>query len=65
MCRFVHKLEEIGPGGLGYYPQPLKSILVVRQHNLEAAKLNSPDFGFKATTRSRYLGGLLGEDRGL
>ena len=62
--RFFSKLEEIGPN-YGYYPEPSKSILVVRQHNLEAAKRAFPDFGFKVTTGSRYLGGFIGEDAAL
>lgn len=55
ICRFFHKLEKIGPH-FGYFLEPSKSILVVRQHNLEAAKLAFLDFGFKVTTGSRYLG---------
>jgi hypothetical protein len=62
--RFFCKLEEIGPS-YGYYPEPSKSILVVPQHNLEAAREAFPDFGFKVTTGNRYLGGFIGEDEAL
>jgi hypothetical protein len=36
--RFFRRLCEIGPL-FGYYPEPTKSILIVRQHNLEEARL--------------------------
>ena len=58
------RLEEIGPN-YGYFPEPAKSILVVRQHNLEAAQKAFPDFGFKVTTGNRYLGGFVGENDAL
>jgi hypothetical protein len=61
ICRFFHKLQEIGPS-FGYFPEPSKSILVVSQHNLEAAQTAFPDFSFKVTTGSRYLGGFIGDD---
>jgi hypothetical protein len=59
-CRF----KEIGPN-YGYFPEPSNSILVVRQHNLEAAQNAFPDFGFEVTTGSRCLGGFVGEDSAL
>ncbi len=58
---FFSKLREIAPN-FGYYPEPTKSILVVPQHNLEAARVTFPDFNFSVTTGSRYLGGFIGED---
>jgi hypothetical protein len=36
--RFFRRLCKIGPL-FGYYPEPTKSILIVRQHNLEEAQL--------------------------
>ena len=63
--RLFKILKEIGPDH-GYFPEPSKSILVVRQHNLEAAKVAYPDFGFKVTiVGSRYLGGFVGKDNAL
>jgi hypothetical protein len=62
--RLFRRLEEIGPT-YGYFPEPSKSILVVRQPNLEAAQIAFPDFGFKVTTGSRYLGGFIGADSAL
>jgi hypothetical protein len=62
--RFFVKLQEIGPN-YGYYPEPTKSIMVVPQHNLEAAQLAFADLNFKVTTGSQYLGGFIGEDDAL
>jgi hypothetical protein len=54
------RLQEIGPR-FGYYPEPTKSILVVREKNLDEAKKAFADFGFKIKTGNRYLGGFIGE----
>jgi hypothetical protein len=62
--RFFRKLEEIGPD-FGYFPEPSKSILVVRERNFEAAKIAFSDLGFKVTKGSRYLGGFIGEESAL
>jgi hypothetical protein len=62
--RLFRRLEEIGPN-YGYVPEPSKSILVVRLHDLEAAQNAFPDFGFEVTTGSRCLGGFVGEDSAL
>jgi hypothetical protein len=51
MRHFFSKLQEIVPN-FGYYPKPMKSILVVPQQNLEAAQVTFPDFNFKVTTVS-------------
>ncbi len=40
--RFFRQLCKIGPL-FGYYPEPTKSILIMRQHNLKAARLGFPD----------------------
>jgi hypothetical protein len=64
--QLFRRLEEIGPKNYGCFPEPSKSILVVRQHDLEAAQNAFPDFGFKVATGSRYyLGGFVGEDGAL
>jgi hypothetical protein len=61
---FCKLVQEIGPS-FGYCPEPSKSSLVVPQHNLESAQAAFPDFGFKATMGSHYLGGFIGEDDAL
>ncbi len=60
--RFFRRLCEIGRL-FGYYPEPTKSILIVRQHNLEEARLRFP--AFKVKTGNRYLGGFIGEEEAL
>jgi hypothetical protein len=60
--RFFWRLCEIGPL-FGYYPEPTKSILIVRQHNLKEARLRFP--AVKVKTGNRYLGGFIGEDEAL
>jgi hypothetical protein len=56
---FMERLQEIGPA-YGYHPEPTKSILVVRAHNLVSARSEFKDLGFQVTTGSRYLGGYVG-----
>jgi hypothetical protein len=62
--QFFCKLQEIGPH-YEYYPEPTKSILIVPQHNLEAARITFADFNFKVTMGSRYLGSFMGKDDAL
>jgi hypothetical protein len=57
--KFLLRLQERGPW-YGYFPEPTKSILVVRSHNRHTAKSAFTDLQFKVTTRSRYLGGYIG-----
>jgi hypothetical protein len=57
--KFFLRLQEIGPS-YGYFPEPSKSILIVRAHNLHAAKPAFADLHFKVQTGSRYLGGYIG-----
>jgi hypothetical protein len=52
-------LQELGPA-YGYFPEPSKSILIVRAHNRTRAKSSLDDLGFKVQTGSRYLGGYIG-----
>eukprot|EP00978_Attheya_sp_CCMP212_P001429 scaffold3002_cov64-Attheya_sp.AAC.2 len=54
------RLQELGPAR-GYFPEPSKSILVVREANLAAAQVAFKDLGFKITTGNRYLSGFIGE----
>jgi hypothetical protein len=58
--RYSLRLQEISPS-YGYFPEPDKSILVVKDHNNERAKAYFEDLGFKVVRGSRYLGGFLGE----
>jgi hypothetical protein len=58
---YVKALEKYGPTR-GYFPEPTKSILIVREHNLAAAKIEFKDLGFEVVSGARYLGGFLGED---
>jgi hypothetical protein len=59
--QYFEKLQEKGPRR-GYFPEPSKSILViVHEHNKEAAKNTFKDLGFTVVTGSRYLGGFIGE----
>ena len=53
-------LKKLGPAR-GYFPEPSKSILVVREANLAAAQAALGDLGFRITTGNRYLGGFIGE----
>jgi hypothetical protein len=63
--RLFLRLQEIGPS-FGHHPEPSKSILVVSQHNMEAAaRTASPDFNFKVKSGSRCLGGFVGDDAAL
>jgi hypothetical protein len=60
--RFFHKLVEIGPN-FDCSPEPPKSILQMRQPNLEADQKAFLDFRFKVTTGNHCcLGGFVGED---
>jgi hypothetical protein len=57
---YFEKLQEFGPPR-GYFPEPSKSILIVRNHNKEKAEVCFKDSGFKVVTGSRYLGGFIGD----
>jgi hypothetical protein len=58
--QYFEKLQEKGPRQ-GYFPEPSKSILIVQEHNKEAAEEYFKDFGFFVITGSRYHGGFIGE----
>ena len=46
----------------GYYPEPSKSVLIIRPDNIEAGKLFGSRHGFKVFTGARCLGGYIGDD---
>jgi hypothetical protein len=58
--RHFTRLQEIGPNH-GYFPKLSKSVLIVSQDNLEAAKSAFKDLVFEFITGHRYLGGFLGD----
>jgi hypothetical protein len=49
ILKFFRPLHEIGPN-YGDFPKPSKSILIVPQHNLEAALVTFPEFQLKVHT---------------
>lgn len=59
---YFRELTEIGPS-YGYFPEPSKSILIVRPHSENQARdyLQSESFNFELKTGDRYLGGFVGE----
>ena len=61
--KFFKDLERIDPD-FGYFPEPSKSILIVRSRNLQSGRLffnEQRRRGFQITTGYRYLGGFIGE----
>ena len=46
----------------GYHPEPIKSVLVVPQKNIEARKLFRVRHGFRVCTGACYIGGYIGDD---
>ena len=50
-----------GPGR-GYFPEPTKSILVVKPQSVERATALFQHLGFKIVTGTRYLGGHIGDE---
>jgi hypothetical protein len=64
LCTFMERLVELGPA-FGYYPEPLKSILVIKEANKAAATEYFADLGFTVVSGHRYLGGFLGANEDL
>jgi hypothetical protein len=61
---FMERLVELGPA-FGYYPEPSKSILVVKEANKAATTEYFADLGFTVVTGHRYLGVFLGANEDL
>ena len=59
IMEYYLKLREVGPGR-GYFPEPTKSILVVKPLSVERATALFQHMGFKIVTGTRYLGGHIG-----
>jgi hypothetical protein len=59
--RLFVKLQETGPD-LGYFPEPSKSILIMPELSVAQAEITLEGLKFHISTRSRYLGGFIGED---
>ena len=58
---YFNLFKKIGPG-CGYYPKPLKSVIIMHMDNLTSGKKLSFRHGFKVFTGTRYLGGFIGDD---
>eukprot|EP00978_Attheya_sp_CCMP212_P007142 scaffold16612_cov35-Attheya_sp.AAC.3 len=56
---YFENLEEYGPK-YGYFPDASKSILIVREHNVERAKEYFEEINFTIKSGYRYLGGFVG-----
>jgi hypothetical protein len=54
------RLVKLGPE-YGYFPEPSKSILAVREHSKEVAEVYFADLGFTIVTGAHYLGGFIGK----
>ncbi|KAL5502871.1 hypothetical protein EMCRGX_G009716 [Ephydatia muelleri] len=57
---WFQKLCEIGPD-FGYYPEPKKTVLIVRATEKDAAKALFGELGIKIVSGHRFLGGFVGE----
>ena len=59
IMRYFTTLCDKGPAR-GYFPEPTKSIIIVKPQSVEAAKAKFAHLGFKVVTGARYLGGHVG-----
>ena len=57
---WFQKLCEIGPD-FGYYPEPKKTVLIVRATEKDAAKALFGELGIKIVSGHHFLGGFIGE----
>ena len=58
------RLLELGPA-FGYFAEPVKSVLVVKEEHLEQAEIMFADLQVKVVLASRFLGGCVGTDDGI
>ena len=58
--RWFDRLSADGPA-YGYFPEPSKTVLVVRSSDLERANDLFHDLGVSVVTGSQFLGGFMGE----
>ena len=58
---YFDSIKRQGPGW-EYYPEPSKSVLIVRLENLDVGKVFGTRHVFKVCTGARYLGGYIGDD---
>ena len=61
ILEYYKLLYDEGPGR-GYFPEPTKSILVVKPQSVERATALFQHLGFKIVTGTRYLGGHIGDE---
>ena len=61
IARYYNVLLAEGPGR-GYYPEPTKSILVVKPQSVERARAQFAHLGFKVVTGTRYHRGYIGDE---
>ena len=59
IAKVMARLQEWGPAR-GYFPEPEKSIFIVRPEDEEDAKALLQDFNFRYKDGSRYVGGFIG-----
>ena len=59
---YFNQLKQFGLGR-GYYPKPLKIVLLVYPDNTASNKQFGLNHGFKVCTGARYLGGFIGDDK--
>ena len=58
------RLLELGPA-FGYFAEPVKSVLVVKEEHQEQAEIMFADLQVKVVLASRFLGGCVGTDDGI
>lgn len=57
---WIEKLLRIGPY-YGYFPEPTKSSLIVKESMMTQAKSSFDELGINVVTSHRFLGGVIGD----